>query len=384
MAAIYLDYNATTPIHPEVVQAMQPYLESHFGNPSSSHAYGQRTASAVLRGREEVAELLGATSAEITFTSGGTEANNLALVGAARALRKKGNHIVSTVVEHPAVTEVLSHLEGEGWEVTRVPVDSTGRVEPQAILAALTERTVMVSVMHANNEVGTLMDLPAIAAELRPRGIIFHSDAAQSVGKVPTLVNELGVDLLTVAGHKLYGPKGVGALYVRKGTPIGQITFGAGQEDGLRPGTENVPYIVGLGRACALAKMEMTVRTKHVKTLRNRLHSLITGSLCEGEVRLNGHPEERLPNTLNVSFRGVDGAALLATLEHEVAASAGAACHANEADSSVLGAMQVPVPYRNGALRLSTGRLLTLEDVDKAAQAIVRAVQVQGQSSSTA
>jgi cysteine desulfurase len=384
MAAIYLDYNATTPIHPEVVQAMQPYLESHFGNPSSSHAYGQRTASAVLRGREEVAELLGATSAEITFTSGGTEANNLALIGVTRALRKKGNHIVSTVVEHPAVTEVLSHLEGEGWEVTRVSVDGTGKVDPQAIRAALTERTVLVSVMHANNEVGTLMDLPAIAAELRPRGIIFHSDAAQSVGKIPTLVNELGVDLLTVAGHKLYGPKGVGALYVRKGTPISHITFGAGQESGLRPGTENVPYIVGLGRACALAKIEMAVRTSHVKTLRDRLHASLCKSLCDGEVRLNGHPEERLPNTLNISFRGVDGAALLATLEPDVAASAGAACHANEADSSVLGAMKIPAPFRNGAIRLSTGRLLTVEDLDRASQAIIRAVQQQGQSSDTA
>ncbi len=232
--------------------------------------------------------------------------------------------------------------------------------------------------MHANNEVGTLMDLPAIAALLRPRKIVFHSDAAQSVGKIPTLVDDLGVDLLTVAGHKLYGPKGVGALYIRNGTPISNITFGAGQEGGLRPGTENVPYIVGLGRACALAKEEMPVRTRHVKTLRNQLHATLTKSLCEDVVRLNGHPEERLPNTLNISFRGVDGATLLASLEEEVAASAGAACHANEADSSVLGAMAVPAPFRNGAIRLSTGRLLTVEKVEKAAVAIVEAVRRQG------
>ena len=384
MRPIYLDYNATTPLHPEVVETMIPFLKGDFGNPSCSHPYGRVVAAAVRQARGEVASLLGADAEEVLFTSGGTESNNLAIVGVARALRDRGKHIVSSVVEHPAVEQVLGHLSGEGWQITRVPVDGNGQVDPETVAAAVTDETVLVSIMHANNEVGTINDLPAIAAHLRPRGILFHTDAAQSVGKVPTRVNELGVDLLTIAGHKLYGPKGVGALYVRRGTAITNVTFGAGQEAGLRPGTENVPYIVGLGRACALAEAEMEVRTTHVKSLRDRLHSLLAEALCDDEVRLNGHPQERLPNTLNVSFRGVDAAALLATLEDEVAASAGAACHADQADSSVLGAMGVPIPFRNGTIRLSTGRMLTLEEVGRAAAAIIRGVQQQGQSSSTA
>jgi cysteine desulfurase len=363
MPPIYLDYNATTPIHPAAVDAMRPCLEGQFGNPSSAHPYGRVARQAVHAARCQVAALLGCRPEEVTFTSGGTESNNLALIGVARALADRGRHLVTSAVEHPAIVQVLAFLRDEGWRVTVVPVDETGRLSPADVEAAL--------------EPDTLMPLAEIAPRLRARGILFHTDAAQSVGKVPTKVDELGVDLLTVAGHKLYAPKGIGALYVRAGTPLRRVQHGAGQERGLRAGTENVPYIVGLGEACRLAAADLPGRMAHMQGLRDRLHRGLEAALPPGTTRLNGHAEHRLPNTLNIGFRGIDATRLLDAIQEEVAASAGAACHSAGEDSSVLGAMRVPAEYRNGTVRLSTGLFLTEAEVDRAVAVLAAAVRSQ-------
>ncbi|MFH2008589.1 MAG: cysteine desulfurase family protein [bacterium] len=371
---IYLDYNATTPIHPEVAAAMRPVLEGIFGNPSSSHPYGREARRAVEQGREQLAMLLGCPAETVVFTGGGTESNNLAIQGIAYARRDRGNHLVTTLVEHPAVAEVMSHLERQGFAVTRVGVDGDGRVDPAAIEAAITPATTLLSVMHANNEVGTVMDLADIAAVARKHGIVFHTDAAQSVGKIATGVDELGVDLLSVAGHKLYAPKGVGALYIRPGTELAKLFHGADHEAGRRPGTENVLGIVGLGAAAELAAGDLGEHGEHLRALRDRLHEAIRAALPNGAIRLNGHAEARLPNTLNLGFRGVEAAALLAAVPG-VAASAGAACHSGDEDtSSVLGAMGVPTEYAGGAVRFSTGRGLTMQEVDRAGAEVVDAV----------
>ena len=370
---IYLDYNATTPIHAEVAAAIRSVLEDTFGNPSSGHAYGQAAAAVVDTARQQVAALLGCDSDEVIFTGGGTESNNLAIRGIAQARRDHGNHLVTTAVEHPAVEQVMVHLEGQGYRVTRVAVDKTGRVNPLHIEAALTPETILVSVMHANNEVGTIMPLAEIAALCRDRGVAIHTDAAQSVGKISTSVDELGVDLLSVAGHKLYAPKGVGALYVRRGTALVKLLHGADHEGGLRPGTENVLGIVGLGRAADLAADDLEEHAEHQRGLRDRLHQAIVAGLPADAVRLLGHPTQRLPNTLNLGFGGLDAAVLLASMP-QVAASAGAACHTGDDDtSSVLGAMGVDTDYAAGAVRFSTGRLVTESDVDRAAAHIIAA-----------
>jgi cysteine desulfurase len=377
---LYLDYNATTPIHPEVAAAMRPVLETTFGNPSSGHAYGRAAAALVTTARHQVATLLGCDPDEVTFTGGGTESNNLAIQGIAYARRDRGNHLVTTTVEHPAVDQVMTHLEGQGFDVTRVTVDGHGRVDPRDIAAAMTPKTILVSVMHANNEVGTIMPLSDIAAVCRDRSVALHTDAAQSVGKIPTAVHDLGVDLLSVAGHKLYAPKGVGALYVRRNTTLVQLMHGADHESGLRPGTENVLGIVGLGRASALATSDLETHAEHQRSLRDRLHQGLVASLPADAVRLHGHPTHRLPNTLNVGFRALDAATLLESMP-QVAASAGAACHAgDDASSSVLGAMGVDPIYAAGAVRFSTGRLITKEEVDRAIAYIVAAAQSQTRS----
>ncbi len=372
---IYLDYNATTPIHPEVAAAMRPVLETTFGNPSSGHAYGRAAAALVAAAREQVAELLGCDTDEVTFTGGGTESNNLAILGIAQARREQGDHLVTSAVEHPAVDQVMTHLEGRGFRVTRIAVDGQGRVDPQDVAAALTPETILVSVMHANNEVGTIMPLTEIAALCRDRGVTLHSDAAQSVGKIPTVVSDLGVDLLSVAGHKLYGPKGVGALYVRRNTALPKLMHGADHERGLRPGTENVLGIVGLGRAATLATSDLKSHAEHQRALRDRLHQSILAGLPADAVRLHGHPTLRLPNTVNLGFRGLDAAELLESMP-QVAASAGAACHTGENESSsVLGAMSVDTAYAAGAVRFSTGRLLTEDDVDRAVAHVITAAR---------
>jgi len=372
---IYLDYNATTPIAPEVREAMQPYLENHFGNPSSTHSYGRAAQAGIAKARNQMALLLGASPEEIVFTSGGTEANNLAIRGAAVALRDKGRHLVTTTVEHPAVTQVMAHLESEGWDVSYVPVDERGQVDPEAVEAALRPDTVLVSVMHANNELGTIMPVADIAARAHAKGVLVHTDAAQSVGKIPARVWDLGVDLLSVAGHKFYAPKGVGALFVKRGTPLAPVLFGAAQEEGRRPGTENTPYLVGLGRAAELAIREQKKLAPQWAALRDRLQDELVSSLPADQVRVNGDLEHHLPNTLSISFRGIQGDALLNGLP-EIAASTGAACHADAVSlSTVLEAIDLPLEFAKGTVRLSIGRYTTAEDVDRAAKLIVAKVK---------
>lgn len=369
---IYLDYNATTPIHPRVVAAIEPYLHGHPGNPSSGHAPGRDAAAAVAAGRAQVAALLGCAPDEVVFTGGGSEADNLALKGVAMAQRAHGRHLVVSAVEHPAVRETARFLEREGWRVTIVPVDATGRVAPDAVAAALRDDTVLVSIMHANNETGTINPIAEIAAVAHARGALMHTDAAQSVGKLPVKVRELDVDLLTVAGHKLYAPKGIGALYVRRGLMLEPLIHGAGHEGGRRAGTENVPWIVGLGAACALALEEgIAASGARVRDLRDLLHRLLVDAFPD--LVLNGHPEHRLPNTLNVSIPGVSGREVLDRCP-EIAASTGSACHEGEHRvSGVLGAMGVAHEVALGALRLSLGLMTTAEEVDAAAAALVRA-----------
>ncbi|WP_448383554.1 cysteine desulfurase family protein [Desulfosoma sp.] len=370
---IYLDYNATTPIDPRVVEAMRPCWETAFGNPSSSHAYGRQAKALLEEARRHLAALVNARSDEIVFTSGGTESNNMALCGVARAVVSRGRHIVTSRIEHPAVVEPCLALMEEGFDVTFVGVDHYGMVDPDEMIAAFRPDTILVSLMHSNNEVGTLQPVKRIAQAARDRGILVHTDAAQSVGKVPVDVNDLGVDLLTVAGHKLYAPKGVGALYVRRGTPMQKILYGAGQERGLRPGTENVLEIVGLGMAAAVALEELPKERIRMRALRDRLQERLAAAFPEA--RVNGHPEHRLPNTLSVSFPGTTADALLSAMP-EVAASAGAACHSDQVRvSHVLEAMGVPMEAAKGTVRLSVGRFTRDEDIDEAAAAIERAVK---------
>ena len=371
---IYLDYNATTSHAPEVVAAMRPFLEEHFGNPSSAHVYGRVMREAVDKARIQVADLLGVSPDEIVFTSGGTEANNYAIKGTALARKDRGNHIITSAIEHPAVLEVCAWLEKQGFEITRLSVDATGLVYPEQLRKVITSRTVLVSVMHANNEVGTVQPIRELADIAHDHGALMHTDAAQSVGKIPAVVDRLGVDLLSVAGHKLYAPKGVGALYIKQGVSIEKFMHGAGHEQGRRAGTENVLEIVGLGAACELARRTGAQTHAHLKAVTNLLWDSLNAALPD--VRLNGHPTQRLPNTLNVSFRGVAGHRLLETIGQEVAASAGSACHSCATTiSPVLRAMGVPAEWAHGAVRLTTGRFTTPAEIAAAATSIVRGVK---------
>lgn len=366
---IYLDYNATTPVAPDVLDAMLPWLRGEYGNPSSTHACGRRAAQAVARARGQVAELIGANAPEIVFTGCATEANNLALLGVARALGVENRHLVVSAIEHPAVMAPALRLRDQGWALTVLPVDTFGRISLDHLAAALRSDTALVSVMHANNEVGTLQPIREIARITRERGILLHTDAAQSAGKLPLDVDELGVDLLTLAGHKFYAPKGVGALYVRTGTSIRPVLHGAEQEHGLRPGTENVAGIVALGAAAALARHSLPAAADRLRALRDHLHRCLLAAVPD--LRLNGHPEERLPNTLHVSFPGVSGRALLGEAADVVAASVGSACHSeHDAVSGVLAAMGADAERAAGAVRLSVGRGTTLDEVERAADAL--------------
>jgi cysteine desulfurase len=370
---IYLDYNGTTPIAPEVAEAMQPFWESAFGNPSSSHAYGRNPRDAVANARRQVADLLGCRPAQIIFTSGGTEANNHALKGIVMAAHR-GGHMITSTIEHPAVLEVCRFLERFGIETTYLPVDDLGQVDPDAVKTAIRTDTRLISIMHANNEVGTLEPIVAIASIARAHAIPFHTDAAQSVGKIPARVDDLGVDLLSVAGHKLYAPKGIGALYVRPGLTLENFCHGAGQEAGRRAGTENVALIVALGKACEIATRDLDQKLIQMRDMRDRLHQGLADGLTG--VRLNGHPEKRLPNTLSVSFQGVAADRLLAAIGDEIAASAGAACHAETVTiSHVLQAMNVPEDWARGTVRFSLGKTTTQKDIDTAVPVIVAAAK---------
>ena len=371
---IYLDYNATTPVDPEVAAVMLPYLQEHFGNPSSSHPYGRRTKAALETARGQVAALLQCRPEEIVFTSGGSESNNYAIKGAAFANRARGNHIITSAVEHPAVTEVCRYLAGQGFTVTYLPVDADGQVSPEMLAAAIRPETTLVSIMHANNEVGTIQPIESIASITRARNILLHCDAAQSVGKIPVEVLRLGVDLLSVAGHKLYAPKGVGALYIRKGVQLEQLIHGANHESNRRAGTENVLLNVGLGKACEIAGRDLKRNMAHLQVMRDRLFEGLRREA--GAIRLNGHPRERLPNTLSIGFENIEANRLIAQMPH-LAVSAGAACHADAVTvSQTLAAMQVPLSAAMGTIRFSTGKYTTAEEIDAALEIIASAVWV--------
>lgn len=371
---VYLDHNATTPVASEVADAMADTLRQCFGNPSSAYASGKEAAERVAVARQSVASLIGARAEDLVFTGCATEANNMALLGAARACDPARRHLIISAVEHPAVTEPARHLEARGWELTVVPVDETGRVSAEKVADALRPDTALVSVMLANNEVGTLQPIAEIAGRIRGSGALLHTDAAQAVGKMDVNVESLGVDLLTLAGHKFQASKGIGALYVRRGTPIRPIVFGGGQERGLRPGTENVPAIVGLGVAAELAAKRLREGDRRLRDRRDRLHDLLQAAIPG--LLLNGHPEARLPNTLNVSLPGVSGQALLDAADGAVAASVGSACHAGQpAPSGVLAAMGLDPARAAGAVRLSTGWETSPDEVSRAARALIDAWQ---------
>ncbi len=368
---IYLDHNATTPVDPEVSEAILPWLREDFGNPSSSHPYGRRAKAAVDHARGQVSGLLGCLPEEIIFTSCGTESNNLALIGVSEAVSGNRKGIVTSPVEHPSVARPCERLQKKGWNVLRLPVDERGAVSERDLGDRIDANISLLTVMHANNETGTIMPVRRLADIAREKGTIVHTDAAQSVGKIPVKVDDLGVDLLSVAGHKIYAPKGIGALYVRRGTPIAPVLFGAGHEGGLRPGTENVPYIVGLGKACEIAADRLREDTERITALRNLFWDLLRTEIPG--LRLNGHPTERLPNTLNVSFPGVRGGDLLAAAD-TIAASTGSACHeGGGTPSEVLLAMGLDADTAMGSVRLSLGRWTTEPQIREAAQALLHA-----------
>ncbi|MFO7964579.1 MAG: cysteine desulfurase family protein [Desulfobacterales bacterium] len=374
VSPIYLDYNATTPHDPEVIAAMMPFLNEAFGNPSSSHWYGITPKRAVEAARARVAGLLNCTTDEIIFTSGGTESNNHAVSGIAWARKDRGNHIITSTVEHPAVFEVCGALEKHGFETTYVNVDGNGRVNIDELEQAVRKDTVLITIMHANNEVGTMQPIEDISAVAKKNNIVMHTDAAQSVGKIPVDVCRLGVDLLSIAGHKVYAPKGVGALFIRRGLALEKFCHGAGQEMGKRAGTENVLEIVGLGKACEIAERDMERSMRHMKHMRDRLYE---GLQKAGTVtRLNGHLHDRLPNTLSLSFKNLEANRILEEIGLEVAASAGAACHADAVEiSHVLSAMKVPLDFAKGTLRFSVGRMTTAEEIDQAIDVVLQAVE---------
>jgi cysteine desulfurase len=368
---IYLDFNASTPIAPEAVDAMRPFLSDHYGNPSSNHWASSAAGAAIREARSHIADLLSAKTDEIVFTSGGSEANNNAIKGIFYSSKKRGRHIITTAIEHPAVIEPCEYLRAQGATVSYLPVDGTGLVDPDDVERAITPETILISVMHANNEVGTIQPIAEIAAIARRQGVPMHCDAAQSIGKIPVDVEELGVDLLSLAGHKLYAPKGVGALYIRDGVQIAPLIHGGGHESGRRAGTENVLLTVGLGAACRIAREH--VKDDRLTELRDRLWALLSESFGD-HVKLNGHKTRRLPNTVNVNFPGRIGAEILSALDG-VAASTGSACHGDSIElSPVLRAMGVPEKVGMGAIRFSLGRTTTADEINEVAELLKRII----------
>jgi cysteine desulfurase NifS/selenium donor protein len=371
MESIYLDYNATTPIDPLVADAIRPFLQDIFGNPSSIHAEGFRAKEAVETARKQVAAMLNCHPDEIVFTSGGTESNNFAIKGIAFANRNKGDHIITSCIEHPSVIEVCRYLEKQGFTVTYLPVDEYGQVDPADVEKKITSSTILVTIMHANNETGTIQPVEKIGQIAGKHRIPFHSDAAQSAGKIPVDVGKMKVDLLSLAGHKIYSPKGVGALFIRRGVHLEKLIHGADHEQNLRAGTENVMSIVGFGKACEIVTGRLHRPSDNIQGLRDLLFQQIKKEIPE--IKLNGHPEHRLPNTLNISFPGVEAALLLGKIA-PVAASAGAACHSgNEVISPVLSAMKVPDHLAMGSIRFSLGRMTKQSEIKQAIPIIVNA-----------
>ncbi len=364
MNKIYLDHSATTRTDEDVARAMLEFMTDHYGNPSSVHSFGRSARKAVEEAREKVAKAIGAEPNEIIFTSGGTEADNLAIRGVAFANRKRGNHIITSSIEHHAVLDTCKALEREGFEVTYLPVDEYGRVNPDDVRNAITDQTVLVSVMHANNEVGTIQPIREIGALAREKGVFFHSDTVQSVGKIPVDVDELNIDLLSISAHKFYGPKGIGCLYMRKGVRMLPISFGGSQERKRRPGTLNVPGIVGFGMAIDKAVASLDEQMAYQTRLRDKLIKELTAGI--DEVKLNGHPTERLPNNVNLSFRYIEGESLLLSLDMKgIAASSGSACTSGSLDPShVLLALGLSHEIAHGSLRMTLGKDNTEEEID--------------------
>ncbi len=369
MKSVYLDFNATTPIDNEVADFMIPFLRGNFGNPSSMHSFGTDSKKAIEVARKNISSLLNCSPSEIIFTSGGTESNNFALLGAAYSYRNKGNHIITSVIEHPAVLEVCRFLEKEGFQITYLPVNSDGIVETEQLKDSIKPETILVSIMHANNEIGTIQNIADLSATTHKHNILFHTDAAQSVGKIKTDVKELGVDMLSLAGHKFYAPKGVGALYVRQGVQLRKIMHGANHEHNLRPGTENVLEIAGLGKAAEIALRDFAKNAANMRQTRDMLYDLLKKQIPS--IVRNGHTIKVLPNTLNISFPGLDATALLSEMQ-EVAVSAGAACHADDVNvSHVLQALHIPTELAMGTIRFSTGKNTSWDDINYAAGIIV-------------
>ena len=370
---IYMDNHATTPIAPEVLEAMMPYLTTHFGNAASTHPFGITAKDAVEKARHQVAELLGCSAEEIIFTSGATESDNLAIRGIAYACREKGNHIITSTAEHHAILDACHALATEGFETTYLPVDKYGRVSPDDVEAAITPKTILMSFMYANNEVGTINPITDIATVAAKHGVLFHSDAVQGIGQLPSNMEMLGVDLASLTAHKIYGPKGIGALYIHRNTSQPHSLFhGGGQEEGVRPGTLNVPGIVGLGAACERSKNYMETGKTRVASLRDALHRKLNARL--EDLHLNGHPEQRLPGNLNLCFAGVQSHALLMGLK-SVAVSTGSACDSESVKAShVLVAMGVPNELALTAVRFGLGRYNTAEEVDIVADEVVKVV----------
>ncbi len=370
---IYLDYNATTPVDKEVADTMKPFIYEFFGNPSSIHSYGIQAKKAIEKARKQVADLIKCKPEEVVFTSGGSESNNMAIKGVALANREKGNHIITTAIEHPAVLEVCRYLEKLGFSISYLPVDSFGMVDPADVEKEINPGTILVSVMHANNEVGTIQPLAEISKICRDKEVLFHSDAAQSVGKIKTDIREMGVDLMSIAGHKMYAPKGIGALYINKGIILEKLIHGADHEQNKRAGTENVLEIVGLGQACEVAGRDLEKNQRHLLDMRDRLYN---GLIKKGlDIKLNGHLTYRLPNTLSIGFRDIEANTLLWSI-NQLAASAGAACHTDsEETSSVLMAMKVPDEYAMGTIRFSVGKYTTKDEIDTAIDVIDSSVK---------
>lgn len=367
---IYLDYNATTPIDSEVIKFMQPYLKKYFGNPSSSHYFGQKAKEAVEKARSQVADFLNCNSNEIIFTSGGTESNNYAIQGVAFTLRDKGNHIITSKIEHPSVLESCKFLQSNGFEITYLPVNEFGLINLSDIEKAIKPNTILITIMHANNEIGTIEPIEQVSRLAEKYNIFVHTDAVQSAGKIPTKVANLGVNMLSIAGHKIYAPKGVGALYIQQGIKLEKLIHGAGQENNKRAGTENVLEIVGLGKACEIAGRDLDKNEANMRIMRDRLYNGLKKKI--NDLKLNSRFENCLPNTLSLSFKNIDSNLLLGKINNRLAISSGAACHSGKSEASgVLKAINVPYEWAKGTVRFSTGKLTTLDEIDAAVDIII-------------